>query len=83
MYREVPEIACNALWQRHDLRRTTATLAGRLGHPPHAIESLLGHLIGAHDNAINAGLLATYNQIRYETEAGTALQQVRRGAARW
>lgn len=63
-------------WQRHDLRRTVATLAGRLGHPPHAIESLLGHLIGSSNSEINATLASTYNRSRYEREAGEALQAV-------
>ncbi len=63
-------------WQRHDLRRTVATIAGRLGHPPHAIESLLGHLIGSSTGDVNATLASTYNRSRYEREAGEALQGV-------
>lgn len=63
-------------WQRHDLRRTVATLAGQLGHPPHAIEGMLGHLIGSSTGDINASLAGTYNRSRYEREAGEALQSV-------
>jgi hypothetical protein len=63
-------------WQRHDLRRTVATLAGRLGRPPHAIEAMLGHLIGSSLGDVNATLAHTYNRSRYEREAGEALQAV-------
>ncbi len=63
-------------WQRHDLRRTVATLAGRLGYLPHAIEALLGHLIGSSTGDLNATLASTYNRSRYEREAGEALQGV-------
>ena len=44
----------------------------RDNHPPHAIESLLGHMIGSNEKDIHAGLLATYNQARYEREAKAA-----------
>jgi integrase len=63
-------------WHRHDLRRTVATVAGRLGYLPHAIESLLGHLIGSSTGELNATLASTYNRSRYEREAGEALQGV-------
>jgi len=63
-------------WQRHDLRRTVATLAGRLGQSPHAIEAMLGHLIGSSLGDVNATLAHTYNRSRYDREAGEALQAV-------
>jgi len=70
------ELSGTSSWQRHDLRRTVATLAGRLGQPPHAIEAMLGHLIGSSLSDVNATLAHTYNRSRYEREAGEALQVV-------
>jgi integrase len=63
-------------WQRHDLRRSVATLAGRLGFPPHVCEALLGHLIGGSDDRIDSHLASNYNTYRYEHEAAGALQAV-------
>jgi integrase len=54
----------------HALRRTCATLAGDLGHPPHVVSALLGH------RSIGGGLHAGYNQSRYRTEVADALQMV-------
>jgi integrase len=54
----------------HALRRTCATLAGDLGHPPHVVSALLGHSdIGGH-------LHDGYNQSRYRAEVAAALQAV-------
>jgi integrase len=54
----------------HALRRTCATLAGDLGHPPHVVSALLGH------RSIGGGLHAGYNQSRYRAEVAHALQMV-------
>lgn len=57
-------------WDRHALRRTTATLAGELGTDPHVISALLGH------RNIGGQLTATYSKARYTTEVGEVLQRV-------
>ena len=54
----------------HALRRTCATLAGDLGHPPHVVSALLGH------RSIGGSLHAGYNQSRYRAEVADALQMV-------
>ena len=54
-------------WQRHDLRRTGATLLGELGTPPHVVEAALNHA------AIHSALAATYNRARYLPEVRAAL----------
>jgi integrase len=54
----------------HALRRTCATLAGDLGHPPHVVSALLGH------RSIGGGLHAGYNKSRYRAEVTDALQMV-------
>ena len=54
----------------HALRRTCATLAGDLGHPPHVVSALLGH------RSIGGTLHAGYNQSRYRAEVADALQMV-------
>lgn len=54
----------------HTLRRTTATLAGDLGYPPHVISALLGH------RAIGGSLVAGYNKSRFSPEVADALQRV-------
>jgi integrase len=54
----------------HALRRTCATLAGDLGHPPRVVSALLGH------RSIGGGLHAGYNQSRYRAEVADALQMV-------
>jgi integrase len=56
-------------WTRHDLRRTSATMLGELGAPPHIIESVLNH-------TIHSSLAATYNRSRYRSETRAALQQL-------
>jgi integrase len=54
----------------HALRRTCATLAGDLGHPPHVVSALLGH------REIGGNLHDGYNQSRYRAEVAVALQGV-------
>jgi integrase len=54
----------------HALRRTCATLAGDLGHPPHVVSALLGH------REIGGDLHDGYNQSRYRAEVAVALQAV-------
>jgi integrase len=54
----------------HALRRTCATLAGDLGHPPHVVSALLGH------SDIGGDLHDGYNQSRYRAEVANALQMV-------
>jgi integrase len=54
----------------HDLRRTTATLAGNLGCAPHVISALLGH------RAIGGALIAGYNKSRFTPEVADALQRI-------
>jgi integrase len=57
-------------WDRHTLRRTTATMAGELGAPPHVISALLGH------RNIGDQLTAGYSKARYAAEVGSILQLV-------
>ena len=57
-------------WDRHALRRTTATMAGELGAPPHVISALLGH------RNIGDQLTAGYSKARYAAEVGEILQLV-------
>ncbi len=54
----------------HALRRTCATLAGDLGHPPHVVSALLGH------SDIGGDLHDGYNQSRYGAEVANTLQAV-------
>lgn len=57
-------------WQRHDLRRTAATLMGEAGEPPHIVEAALGHA------AIHSQLASIYNAARYTAEVSLALQRL-------
>lgn len=57
-------------WSAHALRRTTATLAGDLGAPPHIVSVILGHA------NLGGQLVAGYNKSRYEAEHGKVLQDV-------
>ncbi|MGV3554237.1 MAG: tyrosine-type recombinase/integrase [Croceibacterium sp.] len=57
-------------WSAHALRRTTATLAGELGAPPHVVSAILGHA------NIGGQLVAGYNKSRYAREHAEALQKV-------
>src|SRR6266516_2256375 len=55
-------------WDRHSLRRTTATMAGELGAPPHVISAMLGY------RNIGDQLTAGYSKARYTTEVRDVLQ---------
>ncbi len=57
-------------WSAHALRRTTATLAGDLGAPPHIVSVILGHA------NLGGQLIAGYNKSRYEAEHAKFLQEV-------
>jgi integrase len=57
-------------WSAHALRRTTATLAGDLGAPPHIVSVILGH------SNVGGQLLARYNQSKYGCEHLQMLQNV-------
>ncbi len=55
-------------WQRHDLRRTAATIMGEAGVPAHVIEAALNH------TDVHSRLASVYNKSRYRNEVGEALQ---------
>jgi hypothetical protein len=57
-------------WQRHDLRRTAATLMGEMGVGAEVIESALNHA------TLHSALAATYNRSRYTREVAEALQRL-------
>lgn len=57
-------------WSAHALRRTTATITGDLGVPPHVVSVILGH------TNIGGQLVAGYNKSRYRDEHRAALQLV-------
>jgi integrase len=57
-------------WSAHALRRTTATLAGDLGAPPHLVSVILGHA------NLGGQLVAGYNKSRYQAEHAKVLQEV-------
>jgi integrase len=57
-------------WSAHALRRTTATLAGDLGAPPHVVSVILGHA------NLGGQLVAGYNKSRYQAEHAKVLQDV-------
>jgi integrase len=57
-------------WSAHALRRTTATMAGDLGAPPHVVSVVLGHA------NLGGQLVAGYNKSRYEAEHAKVLQDV-------
>jgi integrase len=57
-------------WQRHDLRRTGATLLGEMGVEPYIVEAALNH------TSIHSALAATYNQSRYRRQVADALQRL-------
>jgi integrase len=55
-------------WNLHDLRRTVATGASRLGVDPHVVEAILNHQSGT-----KAGVAGIYNLWTYEREKREAL----------
>jgi integrase len=57
-------------WTRHDLRRTGATMLGKMGELPDIIEAALNHV------AIHSRLAATYNRSRYRPHVAAALQRL-------
>jgi integrase len=57
-------------WNRHDLRRTGATMLGEMGETPDIIEAALNHV------AIRSPLAATYNRSRYRPQVAAALQRL-------
>jgi integrase len=57
-------------WHRHDLRRTGATMLGRMEVLPDVVEAALNH------TSIRSPLAATYNQARYTEDVKDALQRL-------
>lgn len=55
-------------WTPHDLRRSFATHASKLGFQPHVIEAILNHVSG-----FRAGVAGIYNRNPYDAEKRTAL----------
>jgi integrase len=55
-------------WTPHDLRRSFATHASKLGIQPHVIEAILNHVSG-----FRAGVAGIYNRNPYDAEKRTAL----------
>jgi integrase len=55
-------------WVSHDLRRSFATHAGKLGIQPHIIEAVLNHVSG-----FRGGVAGIYNRNPYDAEKRTAL----------
>ena len=51
----------------HDLRRTVASLCGKLKIQPHVIDRILGHVLG--------GVAAVYRTYTYDDEMAEALQK--------
>ena len=60
----------SAMWTRHDLRRTGATMLGEMGELPDIIEAALNHV------SIRSPLAATYNRSRYRPQVAAALQRL-------
>jgi integrase len=59
-----------ALWHRHDLRRTSATMLGEMGELPDIVEAALNHV------SIRSALAANYNRSRYRPRVAAALQRL-------
>jgi integrase len=55
-------------WTPHDLRRSFATHASKLGIQPHVVEAILNHISG-----FRAGVAGIYNRNPYDAEKRTAL----------
>ena len=69
--KRVAEVAGRSLphWTPHDLRRSFATHASKLGIQPHIIEAILNHVSG-----FRAGVAGIYNNLNpYNAEKRTAL----------
>jgi integrase len=60
----------SAIWTRHDLRRTGATMLGEMGELPDIIEAALNH------TSIRSPLAATYNRSRYRPQVAAGLQRL-------
>jgi integrase len=57
-------------WQRHDLRRTGATLMGEMGTDAAVIEAALNHAV------LHSSTAAIYNRSRYTAQVAEALQRL-------
>ena len=68
--RQISEVTGVSGWSAHALRRTSATLAGDLGAPPHVISVMLGH------SNVGGQLIAGYNSNAYSSEHKDILQGV-------
>ena len=68
--REIIKLTGVCDWSAHALRRTSATLAGDLGAPPHVISVVLGH------SNVGGQLVAGYNHSAYSSEHKDILQRV-------
>lgn len=68
--KRIQEASGTAGWQRHDLRRTGATMLGEMGVLPDIIEAALNHV------SIHSQLAATYNRSRYRPQVAAALQRL-------
>lgn len=68
--KKIQELAGVSDWSAHALRRTSATLAGDLGAPPHVISVMLGH------SNVGGQLVAGYNHSIYGSEHKDILQRV-------
>ena len=68
--REIIKLTGVCDWSAHALRRTSATLAGDLGAPPHVISVVLGH------SNVGGQLVAGYNHSAYSLEHKDVLQRV-------
>ena len=60
--KKLEEVTGVPSWSAHALRRTSATLAGDLGAPPHVISVMLGH------SNVGGQLVARYNHSTYSSE---------------
>ena len=69
-FRKIIKVTGVPGWSAHDLRRTSATLAGDLGAPPHVISVMLGH------SNVGGQLVAGYNHSAYSSEQKDILQRV-------
>ena len=68
--RTISEVTGVSGWSAHALRRTSATLAGDLGAPPHVISVMLGH------SNVGGQLIAGYNHSAYSSEHKDILQRL-------